>query len=899
MDVMEKSEHIYRTLLQTLPDIVYEINMEGVFTYLNDAIVKIGYTPEELIGSHFSVIIHHDDIKNVQRDIVLTRLQGKNIGDNNSPRLFDERRTGKRFTNLLRVRLKQKTKSEYSYYAVKHPVVEVVSIGLYDYKNGVTPQFRGTIGIMRDVSHDNRSMKMVVQTENHYRLLLENSSDIITILANDGTILFKSHSNEKLMGYAPVAVIGECELDYIHADDVPKINSILKEEKKLPGSGTEVEYRYRNSKSEWRILHTALRRIAGEEDSTRCFILNSRDVTAHHDAEKRFKLIENNVTDLFWIRDLDFLPVYISPSVEMVRGYSVEEAMKQRIEEFVTPESLKLLENIYRKEMACEKKGSVNQNRSTTVEVECIHKDGSHRWLEVKASFLRDEKGEAVGFVGVDRDITERKEMEKSLRESQKKELRNALNLAFLSRAAMELVEIGSQVNIYDFISGKVRELSGNAVVIILSYDAFSKTITIESFSGPVGILDFLISITNQNPVGLRIHIHDEEILKRAGNSELELVKGGLSELTLGAIAKEDAAKFTAHFNLGSIYSISLVSKGEMQGIVGILLPGDVPLAGKDVLETLIHQSAIVLQRKKAMDALQESEERYRTLVQNAGDIIFGTDVNGSIMFVNPVAQRIIGYGGEDIVGKQFVNMIRQDYQEGARRFFGLQFVKRISNTYYEYPVVSGEGREVWLGQNTQLVYEGDRVLGYQAVARDITELKVIQDKLLYLSTHDYLTELPNRALFQEKLSFVLASARRRKQLAGVLFLDLDGFKTVNDTYGHDMGDMLLKIVAKRLIECVREVDIVSRMGGDEFTIILESVQNLQEIISIAKRIIVSIANPYNLGENEVSLTASVGIAVFPTDGMTGDLLLKRADDAMYRAKEKGKNNYHFYSDPL
>jgi diguanylate cyclase (GGDEF)-like protein len=88
-------------------------------------------------------------------------------------------------------------------------------------------------------------------------------------------------------------------------------------------------------------------------------------------------------------------------------------------------------------------------------------------------------------------------------------------------------------------------------------------------------------------------------------------------------------------------------------------------------------------------------------------------------------------------------------------------------------------------------------------------------------------------------------------------------------------------------------------MGGDEFTIILESVQNLQEIVSIAKRIIVSIANPYSLGENEVSLTASVGIAVFPTDGMTGDLLLKRADDAMYRAKEKGKNNYHFYSDPL
>jgi len=897
--MMKQSEHIYRSLLQTLPDIVYEVSTNGIFTYLNDAIVKIGFTPDELIGSHFSTIIHDDDIENVQRDIVLSRMEGKKFGDNNSPRLFDERRTGKRFTKLLRVRLKQKEGCENNYYAVKHPIVEVVSIGLYDYKNGGKPQFKGTIGIMRDVSHDNRSMKMVLQTENHYRLLLENSSDIITILANDGTILFKSHSNEKLLGYPQVELIGECELDYIHEDDVPSFDSILKEEKKLTPGETELEYRYRHRGGEWRMLHTALRRITGDGDATRCFILNSRDVTEHNEAEKRFKLIEENVTDLFWIRDLDFVPIYMSPSVKKMRGYTLEEAMQQRMEDFVTPDSMKMLKDVFMHEMELERSGSGDPNRSTTFEVEYIHKNGSHRWFEVKASFLRNEKGDAVGLVGVDRDITERKEMEKSLRDSQRKEMRNALNLAFLSRAAMELVEITPEENIYDFISWKVRELAGNAIVIILSYDVSAKTITIESFSGPKGTSDYIISITNGNPVGLRTQIQEAEMLHRAGNPELHQVKGGLEELTLGAIPKDVSAKFSAHFNLGESYSISLVSKGELQGIVGIMLPKDVPLTSREILETLINQSAIVLQRKKAIDALQESEERYRNLVQNAGDIIFGTDVNGYVTFVNPVAQRIIGYTNEDIIGKPFVDMIRPDYQEGARRFFGLQIVRRIDNTYYEYPVVAQDGREVWLGQNTQLVYEGERVQGYQAVARDITELKNIQEKLMYLSTHDYLTELPNRALFQEKLSFVLASAKRRKDLAGVLFLDLDGFKAVNDTHGHDIGDMLLKSVARRLVDCVREVDIVSRMGGDEFTIILESVQNLQEMVAVAKRIIVSIANPYMLGENEVHLTVSVGIAVFPTDGITGDVLLKKADDAMYRAKDKGKNNYHFYSDPF
>lgn len=899
MTYRKESNNIYRTLLQTLPDIVYEVDTNGFFTYLNDAIMKIGFSPEDLIGSHFSAIIHDDDIKNVQRDIVVRKLLGKNVGDMDSPRLFDERRTGKRFTKLLRVRLKQKKDSEHSYYAVKNPVVEVVSIGLYDYRDGSNPCFKGTIGIMRDVSNDNRSMKMVLQTENHYRLLLENSSDIITILANDGTILYKSHSNEKLMGYTAVSVTGECELDYIHENDVSEFNSILKEDKALPGGEAELEYRYRNSGGEWRMLHTAIRRIAGVEDSTRCFILNSRDVTAHHEAETRFRLIENNVTDLFWIRDLDFTPIYLSPSIEMVRGYTIDEAMNQNMEDIATPESVRLLREIFHKEMEIEKKGAGNPNRSTTFEIECMHKDGSHRWLEVKASFLRDEKGAVVGIVGVDRDITERKEMEKSLRESQRKEMRNALNLAFLSRAAMELVEIAPEQNIYDYISSKIRELAGNAVVIILSYDASSKTITIESVSGPCGTADFLISITNQNPVGLRTQVNEDEMLSREGNPELYLVKGGIAELTLGAISNDVSAKFTSHFNIGSVYSICLVSKGEMQGIVGILLPKDVPLASREILETFIHQSAIVLQKKKAIDALQVSEERYRTLVQNAGDLIFGTTVNGAITFVNPVAQRIIGFSEDEILGKVFIDLVRPDYREGARRFFGLQFLKRIDNTYYEYPVLTRDGSEVWLGQNTQLVYEGERVLGYQAVARDMTELKNVQEKLLYLSTHDYLTELPNRALFQEKLSFVLATARRRKQLAGVLFLDLDGFKIVNDTHGHDIGDMLLKSVAKRLIDCVREVDIVSRMGGDEFTIILESVQNLQEIVSIARRIIISLATPYKLGENEVNLTASVGIAVFPTDGMSGDVLLKKADDAMYHAKVKGKNNYHFYSDPF
>ena len=184
---------------------------------------------------------------------------------------------------------------------------------------------------------------------------------------------------------------------------------------------------------------------------------------------------------------------------------------------------------------------------------------------------------------------------------------------------------------------------------------------------------------------------------------------------------------------------------------------------------------------------------------------------------------------------------------------------------------------------------------GLVLVGRDTTERKLAAARIQHLAHHDSLTGLPNRMLFQERLRQALAQARRSKWMLGLLFLDLDKFKDINDTLGHHVGDQLLKAVAKRLGRCVRETDTVARLGGDEFAVILTNLDEAEGAGRVAETIIASIADPFGLEDHEVVTSTSIGITLYPTDATDADQLLKNADLAMFRSKAEGRNNYHFY----
>jgi diguanylate cyclase (GGDEF)-like protein len=178
-----------------------------------------------------------------------------------------------------------------------------------------------------------------------------------------------------------------------------------------------------------------------------------------------------------------------------------------------------------------------------------------------------------------------------------------------------------------------------------------------------------------------------------------------------------------------------------------------------------------------------------------------------------------------------------------------------------------------------------------------LTRLKHTNEQITHLAHHDNLTALPNRILFYDRLNQEIKKARRNKESIAVFFLDLDGFKSINDTLGHDVGDALLRETAKRIVACVRDSDTVARIGGDEFTVILSNVKTLNSISPVAERIVEAMATPFMLNGKNCHVTVSIGIALYPSNGETAEQLVKISDAAMYLAKNSGKNSYHFVSD--
>ncbi len=234
---------------------------------------------------------------------------------------------------------------------------------------------------------------------------------------------------------------------------------------------------------------------------------------------------------------------------------------------------------------------------------------------------------------------------------------------------------------------------------------------------------------------------------------------------------------------------------------------------------------------------------------------------------------------------------------------FGLPTVREVHASSPTIPVVVLSGvsdqnlalQAVRQGAQDYLVKgQGPPELLARAI-RYAIERKRFEEHLTYLAQYDHLTGLVNRILFRDRLVQATARSKRMQQMIGLMLLDLDRFKLVNDTFGHDMGDELLKAVSERLKTCVREVDTVARMGGDEFTIILEGVSSEQNVLVVAKRITESIATPFELKGHSISIGISIGITIYPQDDHPVDELLKHADTAMYQAKQQGGSAFHLH----
>ncbi len=284
-------------------------------------------------------------------------------------------------------------------------------------------------------------------------------------------------------------------------------------------------------------------------------------------------------------------------------------------------------------------------------------------------------------------------------------------------------------------------------------------------------------------------------------------------------------------------------------------------------------------------DATDTAEGYLKTVVEHVTDGLIAFDPQGVIKMCNPVMARMFGYQEAEVRGKN-ADMLLTDLRQtaGGPIEVGTREVVGTRKSGATFQV------DVTVNETTQ----GGRKL-YIAILRDVTERQQAEQRLIYLAQFDALTGLPTRMLFHDRATQALARADREEKFVAIMYLDLDHFKNVNDSMGHHAGDELLKAVAKRVTSCLRNVDTVSRMGGDEFTVILESIPHIDNATIVAEKILDVMQEPFRLDGHEVHVTASIGITIYPMDDKDLASLVKDADQAMYRAKKAGRNNYQLF----
>jgi diguanylate cyclase (GGDEF)-like protein/PAS domain S-box-containing protein len=299
---------------------------------------------------------------------------------------------------------------------------------------------------------------------------------------------------------------------------------------------------------------------------------------------------------------------------------------------------------------------------------------------------------------------------------------------------------------------------------------------------------------------------------------------------------------------------------------------------------------------KPLQQALELESVKSHMIVEMAAEGIVSIDTKGLILSFNRAAQKIFGYSEQEVIGQNVSVLMPQPHRERHDGYISRYLQTGLSHVIGTSRELQGQrkdGTTFPMDLSISEVALGDTHF-FTGLLRDISEQKLAQKQIEQLAHYDALTHLPNRSLFYDRLGQAIMMSKRRQRRIVLMYIDLDGFKQVNDSMGHHTGDLLLVEVAKRLRLCVRESDTLARLGGDEFTVILNDTHEREDMEMLAKKIIESIEQPFDLQDHAVKIGVSIGIARYPDDASTTGTLLIVADKAMYAAKAAGKNTYRF-----
>ncbi|MES9834126.1 MAG: EAL domain-containing protein [Candidatus Thiodiazotropha sp. DIVDIV] len=415
-----------------------------------------------------------------------------------------------------------------------------------------------------------------------------------------------------------------------------------------------------------------------------------------------------------------------------------------------------------------------------------------------------------------------------------------------------------------------------------------------------------------------------EITLAESGREAIELLDSSSFDLILLDLNMPDlnGHKVMEHISLESIDCDIIVISGEAtfdhaslalrKGAQDFLRKPYEPAELLRTISNTLDRRRLQIENKQISQRLNESESLHKFIVNNSPDMIYLLDQEGRFAFINERVETLLGYLPKEMIGQHFSKLVFEEDINQAHFTFNERRTgdraTRSTELRLNCKINEGpryfESRTVPIELSSIGIYALDNdnqksFIGTYGVARDITERKQAEELIKYQLYHDLLTNLPNRTLFRDRLNMAMAQSKRSGKKLVVMYLDMDRFKIINDSLGHFVGDELLKLVGQRLRSELREADTLARVGGDEFNLLIPEINDVQEARNLAEKILRLTSEPFYIKSEEIFISFSIGISVYPGDGDTKDALIKNADIAMYKVKNTGKNGYAFYSEQM
>jgi len=429
-----------------------------------------------------------------------------------------------------------------------------------------------------------------------------------------------------------------------------------------------------------------------------------------------------------------------------------------------------------------------------------------------------------------------------------------------------------------------------------------NKLLLIEDNPGDAGLVQRALANTRFGPFQVEWVKNLSDGLERLSKGGIEAVLADLSLPDSQGIETLDrlllAAPLVLVLALSGLDDQDIASQTVQHGAQDYL--------PRDHLDSYTLSRAVrsMIDRKTAEDTLFIEKERAQVTLDSIGDAVLCTDSSGNVTYLNIVAEKMTGWLREEASGRPLADVFRiidGVTRQPAQNPMDMAVTKNGTvGLTANCVLIRRDGHELPIEDSAAPIHDRDgHSTGAVIVFHDVSAARSMSLQMTHSAQHDFLTDLPNRMLLNDRLTHAIASASRYRRKLAVLFLDVDSFKHVNDSLGHAIGDKLLKALGERLLAAVRKSDTVSRLGGDEFVVVLSSIERSEGAALSAKKIIVAAIAPYLIDRHDLHVSVSIGIAIYPDDGVEAEALIQNADNAMYHAKEGGSDNYRFFKEEM